>query len=70
MTNEDLVLLHQQGNRHALESLIENNKGLVMKIVNKFFFDRTNSITREDLEQEGFIGFIMAANKYDFNNDK
>jgi len=69
MTNEDLVLLHQQGNKHALESLIEDNKGLVMKIVNKFFIDGTNSISREDLEQEGFIGFIIAANKYDSNNE-
>ena len=69
MANEDLVLLHQQGDKQALESLIENNKGLVMKIVNKFFIDRTSSIDREDLEQEGFIGLIMAANKYDFNNE-
>lgn len=68
MTNEDLVLLYQQDNKYALESLIENNKGLVIKIVNKFFVEGTNSISREDLEQEGFIGLIMAATKYDFNN--
>jgi RNA polymerase sigma factor (sigma-70 family) len=70
MTNEDLVLLYQKGDKKALEQLIENNRGIVNKIVNKFNIDKTNSIDREDLEQEGYMGLIAAAERYNFNNDK
>ncbi|RXI49126.1 sigma-70 family RNA polymerase sigma factor [Clostridium tetani] len=70
MTNEELVYLYQNGDKQALESLIEQNKGIVYKLVNKFYIEGTNSIDKEDLEQEGFIGMITAANKYDFNNPK
>lgn len=68
MTNEELVQLYQQGNKTALDELVEKNKGIVNKLVNKFYVGKTNSIDIEDLRQEGFIGLIMAANKYDFNN--
>lgn len=68
MTNEELVQLYQEGNKRALDKLIEKNKGIVNKLVNKFYVGKTNSIDIEDLQQEGFIGLIIAANKYDFNN--
>lgn len=35
MSNEELVLLYQQGNKKALESLIEANEGIVKKLANK-----------------------------------
>lgn len=70
MTNEELVLSYQQGNKNALEELIENNKGIVFKLVNKFNVDYNNAIEREDLEQEGFTGLIIAVEKYNPNNDK
>ena len=69
MTNEELVYLYQQGNKNALEELIENNKGIVFKLVNKFNIDYNHTIEKEDLEQEGYIGLVIAAEKYDFNND-
>ncbi|ALB44602.1 sigma-70 family RNA polymerase sigma factor [Clostridium beijerinckii] len=69
MSNEELVLLYQQGDKQALESLIENNKGRVFKIANKFYTGKTNSIDLEDLEQEGFMGLITAAEKYKFDID-
>lgn len=65
MNNEGLVKLYQEGNQSALTKLIENNKGLVFKMANKFYVGATNSIEIEDLEQEGYIGLIIAANKYD-----
>lgn len=68
MTNEELVYLYQNGDKQALEKLIEKNTGIIYKLVNKFYVGKTNSIDREDLEQEGAIGLIIAANKYDFNN--
>src|SRR3712207_259209 len=70
MTNEELVYLYQQGDKQALDSLIEQNKGIIYKLVNRFYVEKTNSIDREDLEQEGTIGLIIAARKYDFNNEK
>jgi len=64
MTNEELVLLHQQGDKQAIESLIKNNTGVVRKIANKF-----NGINKmiefDDLIQVGTIGIITAASKYD-----
>ena len=64
MTNEELVLLYQQGDKQALESLIKNNTGIVRKIANKF-----NGINKmiefDDLIQVGTIGLIAAAKKYD-----
>src|SRR3712207_7622501 len=70
MTNEELVYLYQQGDKQVLDSLIEQNKGIVYKLVNKFYVEGTNSIDKEDLEQEGIIGLIIAAGKYDLNNPK
>lgn len=68
MTNEELVYLYQQGDKQALDKLIEQNTGIVYKLVNKFYVEGTNSIDREDLEQEGFIGLMVAAKRYEFNN--
>lgn len=68
--NEELVRLYQNGDQQALEKLIEKNRGIVCKIVNKFYVEGTSSIDRDDLEQEGYIGLITAAERYDFNNEK
>lgn len=70
MTNEELVYLYQNGDRNALGELTEKNKGIVNKLANKFYTERTSSIDKEDLEQEGYIGLIIAADKYDLNNPK
>lgn len=66
MTNEKLVLLHQQGDKRALESLINNNMGIVIKIASKY--NNINSMLElDDLLQVGYIALITAANKYKFN---
>lgn len=70
MTNEELILSYQQGNKKALDELIENNKGIVYTIANKFYIACNNIIEKEDLIQEGFTGLIIAVEKYDPNNDK
>lgn len=67
MSNEELVYLYQNGDRKALDSLIEQNGGIIYKLANKFYIAKTNSIDVEDLIQEGFIGLITAADKYKFN---
>ena len=70
MTNEELVELYQSGDNQALNELVEKNTGMVRKLANKFYTEKTNSIDIEDLQQEGFIGLMVAAKKYDFNNPK
>ncbi|XZJ90126.1 sigma-70 family RNA polymerase sigma factor [Clostridium perfringens] len=65
MTNEELVVLYQQGDKRALDELLENNDKLIYKIASKFYSDKTSSIEFDDLLQEGRIGFILACNKYD-----
>ena len=68
MTNEELVLEYQEGNNNALNELIENNKGIVYKIANKFKITN-NSIDKDDLIQEGMLGLIIAADKYNFEKE-
>lgn len=70
MTNEELVYLYQQGDKTALDKLLEQNKRIIYMLVNRFYTEGTNSIDKDDLLQEGSIGLIVAANKYDFNNEK
>lgn len=69
MNNEELVQLYQNGDKKALEELIQANTGIINKISNKY-----NGINREleleDLYQNGVLGLITAAKKYDFNNEK
>ena len=66
MTNEELVLLYQQGDKQALGNLIENNGGMIRKIAIKY--NNLNIVVElEDLIQSGTIGLINAANKYDGN---
>lgn len=70
MTNEELVVSYQQGNKQALEKLIEKNQKFVYKVANKFYTEGISSIDKDDLIQEGTIGFMIACNKYDINNEK
>lgn len=69
INNEELVQLYQDGDNKALDELIEKNRGTVNKIANKY-----NGINREleldDLFQNGVLGLITAAKKYDFSNEK
>lgn len=66
MTNEELVLLYQQGNNQALEALIDNNGGIIRKIATNFY-GINKIIEFDDLIQSGVIGLIAAVKKYDIN---
>ncbi|MDU2489581.1 MAG: sigma-70 family RNA polymerase sigma factor [Clostridium celatum] len=69
MSNEELVQLYQNGDKKALDKLIQANAGIIHKIANKY-----NGINRElefdDLFQSGVLGFIAAAKKYKFDIEK
>ncbi|MHC1720848.1 MAG: sigma-70 family RNA polymerase sigma factor [Clostridiaceae bacterium] len=68
MSNEELVMSYQQGNIKALEQLIEQNQGIVYKLANRFWWvcENNKSIDIEDLIQEGNIGLMTSAGKYNF----
>jgi RNA polymerase primary sigma factor/RNA polymerase sporulation-specific sigma factor len=70
MTNEELVQLYQAGDKKALNTLIEQNLGIVYKLTNKFNLSGSNSIDYDDLIQEGSMGLMIAADKYRFDMDK
>lgn len=70
MTNEELVKIYQDGDKSAIDELIERNRGIIYKLVNEYYISKTNLIDKEDLMQEGFIGLIKAVQNYDLNNEK
>lgn len=64
MNNEELVELYQQGDKQALDKLIEGNGGIVRKIAIKY--NNINDLFElDDIIQAGYIGLINAANRYD-----
>lgn len=67
MSNEELVKLYQSGDKQALNKLIELNERIVYNLANKFYVEKSNSIDKDDLIQEGFWGLILAADKYRFD---
>lgn len=65
--NEKLVEVYQNGNTYAIDELVKRNEKIVFKIANKFYVERSNSIDKDDMIQEGFLGLLAAANKYRFD---
>lgn len=69
MSNEELVTLYQSGDKRALESLVENNDGIIRKIA--FKYRNINKLLElDDLIQSGYVGLITAANKYEINEER
>ena len=65
---EELALSRsiQKGDKTACQRLIEGNLRLVIKIARQY---QTDGMALLDLIQEGNLGLIHAANKYDFNRE-
>ncbi len=63
MTNEELVKLYNSGDHSALERLTEQNMRLIQSIANKYYIG-CNFIDNADLVQQGWIGFLRAAETY------
>lgn len=64
-TNEALCSLIQSGDRQAKQDLCIKNERLVKKVAAKYVGAYGNNLEREDLEQTGFLGLLIAAEKYD-----
>lgn len=58
----------EEERREARDRRFNKNRKLVLSIIHKEFSDyRSNALTLEDLEQEGYIGLLKAIENYDPN---
>ena len=70
LTNEQLCVLYQQGDKNALSALLEKNERFVYQLAIKIFRDyRPESLTLDDLYMEGNLGMIEAAKRFDVSLD-
>ncbi|EDT13365.1 sigma-70 family RNA polymerase sigma factor [Clostridium perfringens] len=67
MTNEEIFITYKNGDKKALNKLIEKNNGLIYKIINKYI--GVKRAEEEDLYQSGVLGFIKGLNHYDINKN-
>jgi RNA polymerase sporulation-specific sigma factor len=61
MTDEEIVLLGQQGNQYAVEFLVDKYKSFVKAKARSYFLIGAD---REDIIQEGMIGLFKAIRDY------
>lgn len=64
-TNEMLCRLIQEGNQQAKQDLCVKNKLLVMKIALRYEKYYNSDLDLEDLTQAGYLGMIIAAERFD-----
>ena len=65
LTNEELCVLYQRGDRAALDALCVNNARLVHKIAIRVMKEyRPEVLTEEDLYIEGNLGLVKAADMF------
>lgn len=67
LSNEELCVSYQKGNEEALGKLIIKNEKLIYSRVEKYKNTYMQDLSDEDLFQEGSIGMITAANRFDIN---
>lgn len=68
-SNTILCKLIQEGNQQAKQDLCIKNQGLVRKYANAYLNIYGNDLHIEDLEQMGYLGLLIAAEKFDFSFD-
>jgi RNA polymerase sigma factor (sigma-70 family) len=67
LTNEELVKEYRDGNYFVLDELMLKNRGLVKYFANRYFpLTKNTPLEFDDLEQEGWIGFLDAVNQYQY----
>nr|WP_320026715.1 sigma-70 family RNA polymerase sigma factor [uncultured Acetobacterium sp.] len=70
MSNEELVMAFRNGDKSALDQIIENNQGLIHHFVNQYYnLTEISYLERDDLVQLGNIGLIEAAKGFDPDYD-
>lgn len=68
-SNKILIRLIQRGDEQARQDLCVKNRGLVEKFAARYEKFLSTRLTFEDLVQEGFVGMLKAAEKFDFNKE-
>lgn len=66
-SNEALIRMIRQGREELKADLLENNKGLIYKIMGEFSYLLTNPDNKDDLFQAGCLGMLKALKRYDFS---
>lgn len=69
LSNEQLCVIYQQGNKSALDVLVNRNKKLVWSRVIKYSRRYKHKLDDEDLVQYGLIGLIKAADRFDLKKE-
>ena len=67
-SNEELCLLIQSGDQQAKQDLCIKNQRLIGKVAAAYAGYNGNDLDIEDLIQVGFLGLLVAAEKYDAGN--
>ena len=60
----DLIKLAQNGDKNALETIVETNSGLIWSVVRRFL---NRGYDSDDLFQIGSIGLLKCIKKFDVN---
>ena len=69
LSNEELCARYQSGDAEALTELCEQNKGYVWKVVWEYLRKYRYSLAEEDdLVNDGFLGLVTAAQRFDQNS--
>ena len=66
VSNEELIRMIQGGDERKKADLLENNRGLIYKIMGEFGYLLKNEENKDDLFQAGCLGLVKALNRYDF----
>lgn len=69
LTNEQLCLMHQNGDSTALSKILINNKRFVYKIALRYDKIYNHKLDLEDLVQAGYIGIIKATDRFDLGHE-
>ena len=62
MTTLELIAVSQSGNKEAMQTLVEENLGLIWSVVKRFF---GRGVEADDLFQLGSLGFLKAVEGFD-----
>lgn len=65
ISNEQLCLMYQRGDKYALDLLVLKNKALLRDRASKYMNSYNHKLDFEDIEQYAFLGMEKAARKFD-----
>lgn len=67
VSNEELIRMIQSGDEAKKADLLENNRGMIYKIMGEFGYLLKKEDNKDDLFQAGCLGLVKALNRFDFS---